>query len=88
MASPRNWRLKFWLLLLLLLGAGVYVFYTEIRPTVIFGLREDYAKAIPYQQVPVGLKSLKAEECGSCHEEIYEEWKTSIHAHADRKSVV
>ncbi|MGD9851273.1 MAG: hypothetical protein AB7T38_08395 [Nitrospirales bacterium] len=82
MASKRTWRLKFWLLFLLLLGVGIYVFYTEVRPTVIFGLREDYAKAIPYQQVPVGLKSLKAEECGSCHQEIYEEWKTSIHAHA------
>ncbi|MGE0472682.1 MAG: multiheme c-type cytochrome [Nitrospirales bacterium] len=82
MASQRTWRLKFWLLFLLLLGIGIYVFYTEIRPTVIFGLREDYAKAIPYQQVPVGLKSLNAEECGNCHEEIYKEWKTSIHAQA------
>ena len=26
--------------------------------------------------------SLKAESCGQCHREIYEEWKTSIHAHA------
>lgn len=68
--------------LILLMSIGLYVFYTEIRPTVIFGLREDYAQAIPYQQVPVGLKSLKAEDCGDCHQEIYEEWKTSIHAHA------
>ena len=75
---------KLWLVLLLVIGLPllVYVFYTEIRPTVIFGLRSDYAKAIPFQQVPVGLESLKAEECGSCHREIYEEWKTSIHAHA------
>ncbi len=70
------------MLLLLVLGVGIYIFYTEIRPTVIFGLREDYAKPIPYQQIPVGLQSLKAEECGSCHVEIYEEWKSSIHAEA------
>jgi len=60
----------------------IYIFYTEIRPVVIFGLRDDYAHAIPFQTVPVGLDSLSAEECGRCHQDIYEEWKTSIHAHA------
>ena len=62
--------------------ALTYVYYTEIKPVVIFGLRSDYARAIPYQAVPAGLDSLKAESCGTCHREIYEEWKTSIHAHA------
>jgi hypothetical protein len=60
----------------------VYLYYTEIKPTVIFGLRSDYAHAIPFQQVPAGLTSLKAESCGTCHQEIYQEWKTSIHAQA------
>ncbi len=60
----------------------VYVYYTEIKPVVIFGLRSDYAHAIPFQRVPEGLASLKAESCGECHREIYEEWKRSIHAHA------
>lgn len=59
-----------------------YVYYTEIKPVVIFGLRSDYAHAIPFQAVPAGIDSLKAESCGTCHREIYEEWKTSIHAHA------
>lgn len=67
-----------------LVGAAAltYVYYTEIKPVVIFGLRSDYAHAIPFQAVPAGLDSLKAESCGTCHHEIYEEWKTSIHAHA------
>jgi hypothetical protein len=60
----------------------VYVYYTEIKPVVIFGLRTDYAHAIPFQKVPAGIESLRAESCGGCHKEIYEEWKTSIHAHA------
>lgn len=60
----------------------VYLYYTEIKPVVIFGLRDDYAHAIPFQRIPDGLTSLKAESCGQCHREIYEEWKTSIHAHA------
>ncbi len=61
---------------------GFYYLYTEIRPTVIFGLRDDYAHAIPFQTIPAGLDSLKAEACGACHREIYEEWKTSVHADA------
>lgn len=64
------------------LAALVYVYYTEIKPVVIFGLRSDYAHAIPFQPVPAGLDSLRAESCGTCHREIYEEWKSSIHAQA------
>lgn len=60
----------------------VYLYYTEVKPVVIFGLRSDYAHAIPYQHIPAGLDSLKAESCGTCHREIYDEWKTSIHAKA------
>jgi len=66
---------------LALVGA-VYLYYTEIKPVVIFGLRSDYAHAIPFQKIPEGLTSLKAESCGQCHREIYEEWKSSIHARA------
>jgi hypothetical protein len=64
------------------LAGATYLYYTEIKPVVIFGLRSDYAHAIPFQQIPEGLTSLKAESCGQCHEEIYEEWKSSIHARA------
>jgi hypothetical protein len=63
-----------------LIGVLVYLYYTEIKPVVIFGLRSDYARAIPFQKIPEGLTSLKAESCGECHREIYDEWKTSIHA--------
>ncbi|MEP6601378.1 MAG: hypothetical protein ABJB49_06145 [Nitrospirota bacterium] len=65
-----------------ILAGLVYLYYTEVKPTVIFGLRSDYAQAIPHQEIPTGLQSLKAESCGTCHREIYEEWKTSIHAQA------
>jgi len=68
--------------ILLLAAAGGYLFYNELRPKVIFGLRQDFAQAIPLQKVPAGIPSLKAEDCGQCHREIYEEWKTSYHAQA------
>jgi Cytochrome c554 and c-prime len=71
----------------MLIGAAViaglvYLYYTEVKPVVIFGLRSDYAHAIPFQKLPAGLDSLHADSCGKCHQEIYEEWKTSIHAQA------
>jgi hypothetical protein len=67
----------------IIVAAGsAYFYYTEVKPVVIFGLRSDYAHAIPFQKVPAGLDSLKAESCGTCHREIYEEWKSSIHAQA------
>ncbi|GKS59659.1 hypothetical protein YTPLAS18_31860 [Nitrospira sp.] len=69
---------------LAVVAGGVYLYYTEVKPVVIFGLRSDYARAIPHQDVPQGLTSLKAESCGECHIEIYKEWKSSIHADAYR----
>ena len=65
------------LLAKILIGVGVlagltYLYYTEVKPTVIFGLRSDYAHAIPYQKIPEGLTSLRAESCGTCHKAIYD----------------
>ncbi|MEW6544950.1 MAG: multiheme c-type cytochrome [Nitrospirota bacterium] len=75
----RSWKL---VLGLAVTSGLVYLYYTEVKPVVIFGLRSDYARAIPYQKVPEGIESLRAESCGACHREIYEEWKTSVHARA------
>lgn len=75
----RVWK---WLAAVPVLAGLVYLYYTEVKPVVIFGLRSDYAHAIPFQQVPAGIDSLRAESCGTCHREIYEEWQSSIHAHA------
>ena len=80
--TRRKKRLAKFLVFLVIMVAGVYFYYKELRPVVIFGLRDDFAQAIPYQQVPEGISGLKAEDCGVCHREIYEEWKTSIHAQA------
>jgi hypothetical protein len=68
------------LVLILVVAGFIYIFYNELRPKVIFGLRQDFAHAIPFQKVPAGIPSLKAEDCGTCHREIYDEWQTSYHA--------
>jgi nitrate/TMAO reductase-like tetraheme cytochrome c subunit len=43
---------------------------------------QHWEKAIPNQQLPPGLASLKARDCGACHTEIYNEWRQSTHAMA------
>jgi len=76
-----RWFKKILIGLIVLVGL-TYLYYTEVKPTVIFGLRSDYAHAIPHQKIPEGLTSLTAESCGTCHTEIYKEWRTTIHAQA------
>ncbi len=55
-----------------------YLFETnEIVP-----LTKSWEKVVPHQAIPMGLVSLKSEDCGTCHTAHYEEWKLSTHAHA------
>jgi len=37
---------------------------------------------LPRQAVPQGLTSLRAADCGVCHQEIYREWQASAHSQA------
>lgn len=43
-------------------------------------LTKHWEKPVLLQRVPEGLTSVSAEECGKCHDEIYQEWKNSFHA--------
>jgi hypothetical protein len=51
-------------------------------PEAIHPLTRSWERALPLQKVPQDLKTLRAAECGECHEEIYAEWKGSVHAQA------
>ncbi|MFQ5508260.1 MAG: hypothetical protein ACE5FN_02865 [Leptospirillia bacterium] len=66
---------------LLAVGAA-WGYWQFVYNPVIFGLRDDFVHAVPNQKVPEGVASLSAEACGACHQAIYAEWKTSIHARA------
>ncbi|RMF56941.1 MAG: cytochrome C554 and C-prime [Calditrichaeota bacterium] len=48
----------------------------------IVALTKPWEKPVPFQKVPKGLTTLSAEECGKCHDAIYNEWKRSFHAQA------
>ncbi len=48
----------------------------------IHPLTNSWEIAVPNQEIPEGLASLSAEQCGVCHQQHYKEWKMSTHAHA------
>jgi nitrate reductase cytochrome c-type subunit len=48
----------------------------------VYPLTNSWEKAIPYQEIPDGLSSLNSDQCGTCHQNHYEEWKQSTHAYA------
>lgn len=65
-----------------LLAILLYFVYENVHSRIIFGIREDFSKAVPYDKPVPGIPGIRAEQCGSCHQAIYEEWKTSYHAKA------
>lgn len=50
--------------------------------TNIHPLTKSWEIAVPNQEIPQGLTSLSAKQCGVCHQKHYEEWSMSTHAHA------
>lgn len=76
---------------LLILGVTTFVLFVlytcrnsspenKVDAINIVPLTKHWEKAIPLQEIPEGLVSLSAKNCGSCHQEIYKEWKQSTHA--------
>lgn len=74
--------IKFSLFSFLLVVGFLAVIYLINQQTPIYQLNPNTAQFIPQQQVPEGLNSLKAQECGLCHIEIYQEWQQTLHAKA------
>ena len=48
----------------------------------IHPLTKSWEKVVPHQEIPEGLTSLSAEQCGACHQQHYKEWRLSTHSHA------
>ncbi len=47
---------------------------------VVTPLTRPWERYIPPQATPAGLPNLRASHCGTCHTEIYQEWKSTTHA--------
>ena len=54
----------------------------QTQKSTIEPLTKSWEIAVPNQEIPDGLVSLSAKDCGVCHQEHYEEWKVSTHANA------
>ena len=71
-------------ILLIILGFVLLTFiqckedkYENVQP-----LQHSWDFAIPNQELPEGITSLSAKQCGTCHQTHYDEWKLSTHANA------
>jgi hypothetical protein len=60
----------------------VYIEFFMDDIKVIVPLKNSWEMAVPHQELPQGLTSLKARDCGMCHVQHYEEWQKSTHANA------
>ena len=71
--------LLFALAVLVFAGAMAFVLLHKknIQP-----LKNNWEKPIPNQATPANLVSIRAEDCGTCHKEHYEEAKLATHTHA------
>jgi len=54
----------------------------EEKYTNVQALQNSWDFAIPNQELPEGITSLSAKQCGVCHQAHYNEWKLSTHAQA------
>jgi hypothetical protein len=61
-------------------SAGVLATRGAVRD--FYAERPALERPIPLQRTPRGLQTLSAAECGTCHTEIYREWRQSVHAQA------
>jgi nitrate/TMAO reductase-like tetraheme cytochrome c subunit len=73
---------KFVVILIIVLGVAAVSVYSLLNLNSNHGFSNRWEEAVTFQEIPSGLTSLSAKECGSCHVEHYEEWKSSTHAQA------
>jgi hypothetical protein len=77
--DARNRRRALWIVLCSLVSA--FFLWRLIRPLNIFVVDDRFERPVAVA-TPEGLKSVSARECRACHEDIYREWATSMHARA------
>lgn len=68
-------------LLIVLFVFILFMIWRFVRPMNIFVVEEHFERPMKVE-IPEGLNSLSASECGECHREIYKEWSESMHSKA------
>ena len=67
---------------IIILAGTAFLTWRMVRPMNIFVVSDDFAVPMLITIPPEGIESLKAASCGECHQQIYREWSTSMHAKA------
>lgn len=65
-----------------LLTLSAFLGWRFVRPMNIFTVAKSFERPVATATLPAGIDNLRAESCGKCHAEFYDEWRTSMHAHA------
>ncbi len=78
----RNWSRSGILLAVAVTVLASLLAWRFLRPMNIFVVSEAFERPIDTRGVSPVLGTLRAEECGACHQDAYREWKTTIHASA------
>lgn len=68
-------------IIILFIFISAFFIWRFIRPLNIFVVHKKFERPV-HVDIPEGLSSISAKECGDCHEEIYGEWMESMHARA------
>lgn len=66
----------------MLMAFAVFLAWRFLRPMNIFVVSEAFERPMDTRVISPALGTLRAEECGTCHQDAYQEWKTTIHARA------
>jgi len=78
----RKWPGSRILLLVALAVFATFLAWRFLRPMNIFVVSEAFERPIDTRGISPALGTLRAEECGACHQDAYQEWKSTIHARA------
>jgi len=67
---------------IVLIALITFIAWRLVRPMNIFVVSEAFERPVSTADVHPSLQSLSAKSCAGCHQEIYQEWSTSIHSQA------
>ena len=70
------------LISILLVALTLFLGWRFVRPMNIFEVSPAFERPVATDQLPALFKTLRAEECASCHGDFYAEWRTTIHSQA------
>lgn len=67
---------------LVLIAAVAFLGWRFLRPMNIFVVDPGFERPVSTTVIPEPLETLRAVECALCHQEIFDDWSTTIHSQA------